>query len=53
MTIESDKRLASDGNKRAETQFLNARSTLGDVVEYALLHDLYILAATNQENMSV
>lgn len=54
VAIESDKRLAADGARRAETQYfemLNPAS--GDVIEYALPHDLYILAAMNQADASV
>ncbi len=54
VAIESDKRLASDGAKRAETQFFEMLDPVsGDVVEYALPHDLYILAAMNQADASV
>lgn len=54
VAIESDKRLASDGSKRAETQFFEMLDPAsGDVVEYALPHDLYILAAMNQADASV
>lgn len=54
VAIESDKRLASDGGKRAETQFFEILDpTSGDVIEYALPHDLYILAAMNQADASV
>ena len=49
VAIESDKRLASDGAKLAETQFFEMLDPVsGDVIEYALPHDLYILAAMNQ-----
>jgi len=54
VAIESDKRLAPDGGKRAETQFFEILDpTSGDVIEYALPHDLYILAAMNQADASV
>lgn len=54
VAIESDKRLASDGAKRAETQFFEILDpATGDVIEYALPHDLYILAAMNQADASV
>ncbi|EPZ4631282.1 AAA family ATPase [Aeromonas salmonicida] len=54
VAIESDKRLASDGAKRAETQFFEMLDPVsGDVIEYALPHDLYILAAMNQADASV
>lgn len=54
VAIESDKRLAADGKIRQETQFfemLDPQS--GEVIEYALPHDLYILAAMNQADASV
>lgn len=54
VAIESDKRLASDGSERAETQFFEMLDPkTGDVIEYALPHDLYILAAMNQADASV
>lgn len=54
VAIESDKRLASDGAKRAETQYFEMLEPVtGDVIEYALSHDLYILAAMNQADASV
>lgn len=54
VAIESDKRLAEDGSKRAETQFFELLDpATGNVVEYALPHDLYILAAMNQADASV
>lgn len=54
VAIESDKRLANDGSRRAETQFFEMLDpATGDVVEYALPHDLYILAAMNQADASV
>lgn len=54
VAIESDKRLAPDGGKRAETQFFEMLDPeTGDVIEYALPHDLYILAAMNQADASV
>lgn len=54
VAIESDKRLGADGSKRAETQFFEILSpTTGEVEEYALPHDLYILAAMNQADASV
>lgn len=54
VAIESDKRLAPDGSKRAESQFFEMLDpTTGDVVECALPHDLYILAAMNQADASV
>lgn len=54
VAIESDKRLAANGAKREETQFFEIlEPATGDVVEYALPHDLYILAAMNQADASV
>ncbi len=54
VAIEADKRLASDGSKRAETQYFEMLDpATGDVIEYALPHDLYILAAMNQADASV
>lgn len=54
VAIESDKRLAPDGSKRTQTQFFEVLDpATGDVVEYALPHDLYILAAMNQADASV
>jgi 5-methylcytosine-specific restriction protein B len=54
VAMESDKRLASGGAKRAETQFFEMLDPIsGDVIEYALPHDLYILAAMNQADASV
>lgn len=54
VAIEPDKRLAPDGAKRVETQFFEMlEPTTGEVVEYALPHDLYILAAMNQADASV
>jgi 5-methylcytosine-specific restriction protein B len=54
VAMESDKRLAADGSKRSQTQFFEMLDpATGDVVEYALPHDLYILAAMNQADASV
>jgi 5-methylcytosine-specific restriction enzyme B len=54
VAIESDKRLAPDGSKRAETQFFELLDPdTGDIAEYALPHDLYIFAAMNQADASV
>lgn len=54
VAMESDKRLAADGARRAETQFFEMLDPIsGDVIEYALPHDLYILAAMNQADASV
>lgn len=54
VAIELDKRLAADGTKRAETQFFELLDPAsGEVIEYALPQDLYILAAMNQADASV
>lgn len=54
VAIEADKRLAPDGSNRAETQFFELMDpTSGEIIEYALPHDLYILAAQNQADASV
>lgn len=54
VAIESDKRLAPDGSKRAETQYFEMLDPkTGGVIECALPHDLYILAAMNQADASV
>lgn len=52
--IESSKRLLSDGTQGAETQFFEIIDpSTGNMVEYALPSDLYILAAMNQADASV
>jgi 5-methylcytosine-specific restriction protein B len=54
VAIESDKRLASDGTRRQETQYFELLDPVtGTLVEYALPQDLYILAAMNQADASV
>lgn len=54
VAMESDKRLAIDGSIRPETQFFEILDpTTGAIVEYALPHDLFILAAMNQADASV
>ena len=54
VAIETDKRLAPDGSRRPESHFFELLDpTTGMVVEYALPHDLYILAAMNQADASV
>lgn len=54
VAIESDKRLAPGGGTRPETQFFELLDPgTGDIIEYALPHDLYILAAMNQADASV
>lgn len=54
VAIESDKRLAPNGTNRMETQFFELMDPKsGEIVEYALPHDLYILAAMNQADASV
>lgn len=54
VAIEPDKRLAPDGSKRDETQYFELLDpATGEIAEYALPHDLYILAAMNQADASV
>lgn len=54
VAMEADKRLAPDGSKRMETQYFEILDPdTGEVIEYALPHDLYILAAMNQADASV
>ena len=54
VAIEPDKRLAPDGKKHTETQFFEILDPMsGNMIEYALPHDLYILAAMNQADASV
>lgn len=54
VSMESDKRLAINGAKHAGTQFFEMLDPVsGEVIEYALPHDLYILAAMNQADASV
>ena len=54
VSIESDKRLAEDGSIRSETQFFELLDpTTSEITEYALPHDLYLLAAMNQADASV
>lgn len=54
VAIEPDKRLAPDGSKRDETQYFELLDPVsGEIAEYALPHDLYILAAMNQADASV
>jgi 5-methylcytosine-specific restriction protein B len=54
VAIESDKRLARDGTARLETQFFEITAPgCGELVEYAIPHHLYILAAMNQADSSV
>jgi 5-methylcytosine-specific restriction protein B len=54
VAIEADKRLAEDGSKRRETQFFDVIDPAsGDLLPYALPHDLYIVAAMNQADASV
>lgn len=54
VAIESDKRLAPSGATRSETQYFEMLDPVsGEVVEYPLPHDLYILAAMNQADASV
>jgi 5-methylcytosine-specific restriction protein B len=54
VAIESDKRLAPNGSTRDETQYFELLDPVsGEITEYALPHDLYILAAMNQADASV
>jgi len=54
VAIECDKRLSETGAKRVETQFFELLDpNSGAIVEYALPHDLYILAAMNQADASI
>ncbi|GIK51472.1 MAG: hypothetical protein BroJett014_04450 [Planctomycetota bacterium] len=54
VAIESDKRLAADGTKGPNTQFFELTGPeKGELIEYALPHHLYILAAMNQADTSV
>jgi 5-methylcytosine-specific restriction protein B len=54
VAIESDKRLAPNGSPRDETQYFELLDPVsGEITEYALPHDLYILAAMNQADASV
>ena len=54
VAIEPDKRLAPDGTPNAKTQWFEIISPDdGNLVEYALPHHLYILAAMNQADASV
>jgi len=54
VAIEPDKRLSPTGDIRQDTQFFEMLDpNSGDVIEYALPHDLYILAAMNQADASV
>ena len=54
VALESDKRLAPDGNKNLETQYFEILDPkTGEMIEYALPNDLYILAAMNLADASV
>lgn len=53
VAIEADKRLGADGTPAVETQFFDVLSPNGNLEEYALPQDLYILAAMNQADASV
>lgn len=54
VAFESNKRLAPDGSTQMETQKFEVMvPNTGDVVEYALPDQLYILAAMNQADTSV
>ena len=54
VAIEPEKRLAPNGQPQRSTQFFELIDpTTGDMIEYAFPHDLYILAAMNQADVSV
>lgn len=54
VAIEADKRLGPDGSESAKTQWFEILSPSdGEIIEYALPHHLYILAAMNQADASV
>ena len=54
VAIEADKRLGGDGSPTFKTQtFEIIDPSSGDMIEYALPDDLYILAAMNQADASV
>ncbi len=54
VAMESNKRLGPDGSARGDTLFFELlEPATGKIVEYALPHDLYILAAMNQADASV
>jgi len=54
VAIESEKRLDSNGSQRNETQYFEIMDPgSGDIVEYALPSDLFILAAMNQADASI
>lgn len=54
VALEFDKRLAPNGDKNLETQFFEILDPgTGEMIEYALPNDLYIVAAMNQADASV
>lgn len=54
VAIEADKRLAPDGTETDRTQMFEiVDPTTGEMIEYALPDDLFILAAMNQADASV
>jgi 5-methylcytosine-specific restriction protein B len=54
VALEADKRLSPSGDKHLETQFFEIMDPeSGEMIEYALPHDLYILAAMNQADASI
>lgn len=54
VAMEGEKRLAPDGKKQDETQVFELLDPVsGNFAEYALPHDLYILGAMNQADVSV
>jgi 5-methylcytosine-specific restriction enzyme B len=54
VAIEHDKRLAANGTAGADTQFFEILDPItGEIREYALPNDLFILAAMNQADASI
>jgi 5-methylcytosine-specific restriction protein B len=54
VAMEPDKRLSADGAPTLYTQFFEIMDpATGDIIEYALPQDLFILAAMNQADASV
>lgn len=53
VAMESDKRLAPDGNRQSTTQAFDVLRSDGSYGPFELPHDLYILGAMNQADTSV
>lgn len=54
VAMEANKRLAPDNSVRMETQFFEIMNPDdGEIIEFALPHHLYVLAAMNQADASV